>query len=63
MDEKLVITQETDVFGMTFSTDKKDMYEKNKINLSSRTKLAVRKINEFMTNLTFLQWTMYGTHL
>ena len=57
MNEKLAVTQETDVLGMTFSTDKKDMYEKNKTNLSSRTKLAVRKINKFMTNLTFLQWT------
>ena len=45
MEEKLAVTQETDVLGMTFSTDRKDMYKKNKINLSSRTKIAVRKIN------------------
>ena len=60
MNEKLEVTQENDVLGMTFSTDKKDMYERNKTTLSSRTKLAVRRINEFMNNLTFLQ--CYGTH-
>ena len=58
MNEKLETTQETDVLGMTFSTDRRDMYKRNKTNLASRTKLAVRRINEFMTNLTFIQWTM-----
>ena len=43
MEEKLAVTQETDVLGMTFSTDRKDMYKKNEINLSSSSKIAVRK--------------------
>ena len=58
MNGRLETTQETDVLAMTFSTDRRDIYERNKTNLASRTKLAVRRINEFMTNLTFIQWTI-----
>ena len=63
MGDKLAITQETEVLGMVFNTDRKDMYEKNKKNLSNRTKFAVKKINDFMSRLTFLQWTMLWNSL
>ena len=63
MGDKLEITQETEVLGMVFNTNRKDMYEKNKKNLSNRTKFAVKKINDFMSRLTFLQWTMLWNSL
>ena len=34
------------------------MYERNKKNLTIRTKLAARRINELMTNLNFSRWKM-----
>ena len=45
MGDKLAVSQETEVLGMVFNTDRKDMYEKNKNNLSNRTKFAIKKID------------------